>query len=356
MRGQTTAKRYSRFPWTGSRALPGLVWAALFLAGCTPSSERDRGAAEVAERPAAETLPSWNDGASRAAIVDFVRRVTDESDPDFVPEPERVAVFDNDGCLWSERPVYFQLLFAMDRIRALAPDHPEWASEQPFRAVLEGDMDALGDAGEAGLVRLMTASHTGNTTEEFRDIVRTWLDTARHPQLDRPFTELVYLPMLELLDYLRSNGFKTFIVSGGGIEFLRVFAEDVYGIPPEQVVGSSARTAYEVREGVPALVRLPEIDFVNDGPGKPVGINSHIGRRPIMAFGNSDGDFQMLEWTTSGPGPRFGALVHHDDADREWAYDRESHVGHLARGLDEAAARGWILVSMRDDWATIYRP
>jgi hypothetical protein len=299
-------------------------------------------------------LPSWNESASRTAIIDFVARVTDSASPDFVPEPERIATFDNDGCLWSEQPMYFQLLFAVDRVKAMAPEHPEWTTQQPFQAVLEGDMEALAVSGEHGILELVMATHAGMTTDEFDAVVRDWLATATHPTTGRPFTEMVFQPMLELLDYLRANGFKTFIVSGGGIEFMRPWTEAVYGIPPEQVVGSSIKTEYEVRDGVPVLMRLPEIDFIDDKAGKPVGINSHIGRRPIAAFGNSDGDFQMLEWTTAGDGARLGVLIHHTDAEREWAYDRESHIGRLARGLDEAAGRGWVVVDMKQDWNAMY--
>lgn len=299
-------------------------------------------------------LPSWAESASRDAIVDFVARVTDPASPDFVPEAERIATFDNDGTLWSERPVYFQLLFAIDRVKALASEHPEWKDQQPFKAVLEGDMEALAEAGERGLLELVMASHAGMTTVEFEAIVEDWLSTARHPELDRPYTELVFQPMLELLEYLRFNGFKTFIVSGGGTEFMRPWTQAVYGIAPEQVVGSSIKVEYEVRDGEPVLVRLPEIDFIDDKAGKPVGIHKFIGRRPIAAFGNSDGDFQMLEWTTGGEGARLGVLIHHTDAEREWAYDRNSHVGSLSRGLDEAAERGWVVVDMKNDWLTIY--
>ena len=303
-----------------------------------------------------EPLPSWKDTETRRVIVEFVAAVTDPTGRNHLPPAQRIAVFDNDGTLWSEQPAYFQLLFALDRVRALAPGHPEWKTTQPFKAALEGDMAALAAGGEHALLELVMASHAGNTTDEFRSIVREWLATARHPTLGRPYTELVFQPMLELLAYLRANDFKTFIVSGGGIEFLRVFAEDVYGIPPEQVVGSSIRTKYEVRDGRPVLVRLPEIDFIDDKAGKPVGINRHIGRRPILAFGNSDGDFEMLEWTTAGDGPRLGLLLHHDDGQREFAYDRKSAAGRLDRGLDEAARRGWVLVSMKSDWRAVHPP
>ncbi len=301
-----------------------------------------------------DPLPSWNDGAAKARILEFVRAVTVAGTPTFVPPAERIAVFDNDGTLWSEQPAYFQLLFALDRIKALAPKHPEWKTKQPFKAALEGDMKALAASGEHGLLELVMATHAGNTTQEFESIVKDWLATARHPRFKRPYTELVYQPMLELLAYLRSNGFKTFIVSGGGIEFMRPWVEKVYGVPPEQVVGSSIKVKYDVREGKPALVRLPAINFIDDKAGKPVGIHYHIGRRPIAAFGNSDGDFQMLEWTTSGPGARLGLIVHHTDAEREYAYDRKSHIGRLDRGLDEAGQRRWTVVDMKRDWKRIY--
>jgi phosphoglycolate phosphatase-like HAD superfamily hydrolase len=325
-----------------------VVLFSIALVACGPSGTGDQPATMT------DPLPSWNDGESKQAILDFVVRVTDPAGPDFVPEPERIATFDNDGTLWSERPVYFQLLFAIDRIKALAPEHPEWTTQQPFKAVLEDDMEALVAAGKPGLIELVMASHTGMTTGEFEAIVLDWVETAKHPTTGRAYTEMVYQPMLELLEYLRNNGFKTYIVSGGGIEFMRPWVEGGYGIPPEQVIGSSIRTAYEVREGEPVLVRLPEFDFINDKEGKPVGINSHVGRRPIAAFGNSDGDFQMLEWTTAGDGARLGVLVHHTDSEREWAYDRQSHIGRLDRGLDEADVRGWTVVDMARDWKTIY--
>jgi phosphoglycolate phosphatase-like HAD superfamily hydrolase len=302
----------------------------------------------------ADPLPSWNDGTAKQSIIAFVARVTKPGSPDFVPPAERIAVFDNDGTLWAERPIYFQLLFAIDRVKAMAPDHPEWATTQPFQAVLEDDKEALAAAGMHGLIELVMATHAGMTTEEFEQIVTDWLATAKHPTIGRPFTEMVYQPMLEVLDYLRANGFKTSIVSGGGIEFMRPWTEAVYGIPPEQVVGSSIKTVFEVRDGEPVLVRIPEMNFIDDKEGKPVGINSHIGRRPIAAFGNSDGDFQMLEWTTAGDGARMGVLVHHTDGDREWSYDRESHIGRLDRGLDEADTRGWIVIDMKNDWRRIF--
>jgi phosphoglycolate phosphatase-like HAD superfamily hydrolase len=320
----------------------------ILSSGCAPSVDSNPTAKVV------DPLPSWNDGEAKQAIFDFVVRVTDSASPDFVPEPERIAAFDNDGTLWSEQPMYFQLIFAIDRVKVMAPEHPEWQSQQPFKAVLDGDMETLAASGEHGILELVMATHAGMTTGEFEIVVKDWLATATHPTTGRPFTEMVYQPMLELLDYLRANGFKTFIVSGGGIEFMRPWTEAVYGIPPEQVVGSSIKTAYEVGDGVPVIVRLPELNFIDDKQGKPLGINSHIGRRPIAAFGNSDGDFQMLEWTTAGEGARLGMYIHHTDAEREWAYDRESHIGRLDRGLDEADARGWVVVDMKRDWASIY--
>ena len=309
---------------------------------------------QSAQATAIDPLPSWKAGATKDSIVNFVTAVTDETSPDYVPPSERIATFDNDGALWSEKPVYFQLLFAIDRVKALAPQHPEWKTQQPFKAVLENDMDALADSGEKGLLQLVMASHAGMTTKEFSQIVEQWLATAKHPRFKRPYTELVYQPMLELLDYLRANGFKTFIVSGGGIEFMRPWVEAVYGIPPEQVVGSSIKTQFEMRAGVPVLVRLPEINFIDDKAGKPVGINEHIGRRPIAAFGNSDGDLQMLQWTAAGDGRRFMLIVHHTDAEREWAYDRDSHVGRLDKALVEADKHGWTVVDMKQDWKQIY--
>ncbi|MGA8000759.1 MAG: HAD family hydrolase [Pseudolabrys sp.] len=301
-----------------------------------------------------DPLPSWNDGKAKQSILDFVAAVTREGSPDLVPAPQRVATFDNDGTLWVEQPMYTQLAFALDRVKALTPLHPEWANQQPFKAVLDGDMKALAAAGEHGLVELVMASHSGMTTEEFERIVKDWISTARHPRFKRPYTELVYQPMLEVLAYLRANGFKTFIVSGGGIEFMRPWSEQIYGVPPEQVVGSSIKTRFQMRQGIPELFRLPDVNFVDDGVGKPVGINEHIGRRPIAAFGNSDGDLQMLQWTTKTGGRRFGLIVHHTDGEREYAYDRESHVGHLDKALDAAALNDWTVVSMKDDWKRIF--
>jgi hypothetical protein len=301
-----------------------------------------------------DQLPSWNDTGPKAAIVEFVEKVSKEGSPDFVPEPERIAVFDNDGTLWVEHPMYVQLAFALDRVKAEAPNHPEWATTQPFKAVLENDMKALAAGGEKGLVELIMATHAGMTTAQFETIVADWIATARDPRFKKPYTDLVYQPMLELLAYLRANGFKTFIVSGGGIEFMRPWTEKVYGVPPEQVVGSSIKTKFEMKDGAPILFRLPEVNFIDDKAGKPVGIDNHIGRRPIAAFGNSDGDLEMLQWTTLTDGARFGLIVHHTDAEREYAYDRKTEFGHLDKALDAAAINNWTVVDMKNDWKTIF--
>jgi hypothetical protein len=303
---------------------------------------------------AADCLPSWNDTASKNAITGFVEKVTQDGSPDFVPVPERIAVFDNDGTLWAEQPMYFQLFFALDRIKALAPLHPEWKDQEPFASLLKGDVKAALAGGEHSLAQIIMATHAGLTTEQFEKTVTDWITTAKHPTTGKPYTEMIYQPMLELLAYLRANDFKTFIVSGGGIEFMRPWTERVYGIPPEQVVGSSGGLKYQLRDGKAVLVKLPEIAHNDDKQGKPVGIQRHIGRRPIFAAGNSDGDFQMLEWTTAGPGPRFAMLVHHTDADREWAYDRDSHIGKLDQGLDQAVTKGWTITDMKADWKTVY--
>jgi hypothetical protein len=303
---------------------------------------------------AGDPLPSWNEGAAKRSIIDFVNRVTQPGSPDFVAPEQRIATFDNDGTLWSEQPMYFQLFFAIDRVKAMVPMHPEWKDKQPFKAVLEGDFKTVLSGGEHALFELVMATHAGNTTEEFSQAVKDWLATAKHPKTGRPYTDMVYQPMLELLAYLRVNGFKSYIVSGGGIEFMRPWTEGVYGIPPEQVIGSSIKTKFEIRNGQPVLVRLPEVNFIDDKAGKPVGINQHIGRRPIAAFGNSDGDLQMLQWTATGKGARYVLIVHHTDAEREWAYDRKSKIGHLDKALDEALHKGWTLVDMKKDWKVIY--
>jgi len=331
-------------------------WTMLILlaasVGLTSCADRpDDSSTEVA---AAATLPSWNEGAARQTILDFVARVTEPSSPDYVPVPERIAVFDNDGTLWSEQPLYFQLLFALDRVKAMAGEHPEWKDTEPFRAILEDDREALAKFGEHEIVQIVMATHAGLTTDEFTAVVTDWLATATHPRFGVPYTELVYQPMLELLDYLRDNGFKTFIVSGGGIDFMRPFTERVYGIPPEQVVGSTGELEFTLENGVPTLRKTAGISFFDDKDGKPVGIQRFIGRRPILAFGNSDGDLQMLQYTAPGDRVAFGGLIHHDDAEREVAYDRDSHIGRLDVALDEAPQRGWVVVSMKDDWNKVF--
>lgn len=303
----------------------------------------------------ADILPSWNESTARTRIIDFVARVTREGGPDFVRPAQRIAVFDNDGTLWSEQPIYFQLAYILDRVRALAPQHPEWRSQQPFKALLAGNTKAVRATGEKGMLALIGAVNEGTSIEEFEASVLDWLKTARHPRFNRPYTELVFQPMLELLSYLRANGFKTFVVSGGGIDFMRPWMEQVYGIPPEQVVGSSGAARFGLdRSGRPAVIKQGKINFIDDGPGKPVGIQRAIGRRPILAFGNSDGDLQMLQYVAAGTGPRLALYVHHDDAEREYAYDRKSHVGKLDKGLDEAVSKGWPVVSMKRDWKSVF--
>ena len=311
--------------------------------------------ASITTTYAQDQLPSWNDGATKKSITDFIAKVTKEGSADFVPPAERIVTFDNDGTLWCEQPLYFQLLFALERVKALAPQHPEWKTKEPFASLLKGDVKGALAGGEHAFLEIIVVTHAGMTTAEFEKIVADWIATAKHPKFQRPYTECVYQPMVELLAYLRANGFKTFIVSGGGIEFMRPWTEKVYGIPPEQVVGSSIKTKYEMRDGKPVLMRLPEINFVDDKAGKPVGINSHIGRRPIAAFGNSDGDEQMLEWTQAGDGARLMMLVHHDDAVREFAYGAESKIGTFSDALmAEAKKDGWTVISMKDDWKTIF--
>lgn len=319
-----------------------LVLFALFSTLNAPAGAQD------------DPLPSWNDGAAKTAIIRFVTAVTREDSPDYVPTVERIATFDNDGTLWSEKPLYFQFQFALDRLKTLAPQHPEWQDDPIFKAALEDDIPTVLKGGYPGLVKIVGVTHAGMTPEAFSEIVREWLSQAKEPRFDRPYTDLVYQPMLELLTYLRRNDFKTYIVSGGGVEFMRTFADRVYGVPPEQVIGTSIVTRFELIDGKPVLLREPEVFFIDDKAGKPVGINLHIGRRPLAAFGNSDGDYEMLRWTTAGNGPRFGLIVHHTDAQREWAYDRDSPVGRLDRALDEAPQNGWIVVDMKKDWKVIF--
>jgi phosphoglycolate phosphatase-like HAD superfamily hydrolase len=321
-----------------------MIWALVVAAIICPPA-----------RAQTDPLPSWNDGAAKKSITDFVARVTTQGNADFVPQLERIATFDMDGTLISEQPNFFQSVFAFDRVRAMASRHPEWKTEQPFKAVLENDSKALIALGDKGLLQIAEATHSGMSVEEFDKIVLDWVATARHPRFNRPYTDLVYQPMLELLAYLRANGFKTFIVSGSGIDYMRPWAEKVYGVPPEQIVGSSGATQFNVgADGKPVLMKLPKVDFVDDGPGKPAGINRFIGRRPIFSFGNSDGDLQMLQWTTAGSGARFAGIVHHTDAEREWAYDREAHVGKLDKAWDAALTHGWTMVSMKTEWKVIY--
>lgn len=308
----------------------------------------------IAQEAGVDPLFSWNDGSSRQSIVDFVQKVTKEGSPDFVAPEMRIAVFDNDGTLWAEQPMYFQLIFALDRIKAMAADHPEWKQTEPFKSVLANDLKAVMASGKEGLSKIVAASHANMTADEFADSVRDWLKTAKHPRTGKAYNKMVYQPMLELLGYLRAKGFKTFIVSGGGIDFMRVFAEEAYGIPPEQVIGSSIGAKFEMRDGVPTIVKVPEDLFIDDKEGKPVGIHQHIGRRPIFAAGNSDGDLQMLQYATAGTGARLGLIVHHTDAEREWAYDRDSHIGKLDKALDEAPQRGWTVIDMKKDWKTMF--
>jgi phosphoserine phosphatase len=301
-----------------------------------------------------DPLPSWNEGKSKQAIIDFVTNTTVEGNKDFIPVADRIAVFDNDGTLWSEQPYYFQLQFALDRIKEMAPQHLEWKTNPLLTAVVNNDLKTVLGSGEKGLMEIVMTSHTGITTTEFEQIIKEWINRARHPKTNKLYKEMVYQPMLELLDYLRANGFKTYIVSGGGIEFMRPWTEEVYGTPAEQVIGSSIKTKFEIIDGKPVLLRLPEIDFIDDKEGKPIGINKFIGKRPIAAFGNSDGDLQMLQWTAAGDGKRLMVYIHHTDAQREWSYDRDSHIGKLDKGLDEANSKGWTIVDMKNDWKKVY--
>src|SRR6266436_5755382 len=328
-----------------------ILLSSLAMLPVLSASLRSTSAVAQAQR---DPLPSWNEGATKASILDFVARVTTQGGPFFVPAEQRIASFDNDGTLWVEQPMYVQLAFALDRVKAMAPLHPEWKDKQPFKAVLEDDMKTLAESGERGLLELVLVTHAGMTTDEFAKIVSDWLATARHPRFKRPYTELVYQPMLELLAYLRANGFRTFIASGGGIEFMRPWTDRIYGVPPEQVIGSSIKTRFEMRDGTPVLFRLPDINFIDDKAGKPIGINEHIGRCPIAAFGNSDGDLEMLQWTTLSGGVRLGLIVHHTDAEREYAYDRKSPFGHLDKALDAAALNRWTLVDMKKDWKRVF--
>ena len=303
-----------------------------------------------------DPLPSWNHGPTKQSILDFVAAVTKEGGPDYVAPAERVATFDNDGTLWIEQPIYNQFAFAIDRVKAMSNQHPEWKTQEPFASILKGDLKGLAASGEKGMLEIVAATHSGMTTADFNKAVKEWVATAKHPRFKVLYTDLVYQPMIELLDYLRANGFKTYIVSGGGVEFMRAFADKTYGIPPEQVIGSSGVTEYQMWDASPVLIKMPKVLFVDDGPGKPEGIDHLIGRRPIFAFGNSDGDKEMLEWTSAGDGLRFMGIVHHTDAVREYAYDRDSSVGKLDKALDEGVAKGWTIADMKNDWKTIFPP
>lgn len=328
-----------------------LISSSIHLA-CTSPSQKEM--QQTSTGPGSDPLPSWNNGAAKKAIISYVKMVTDTAGENFIPIAERIATFDNDGTLWSEKPIYFQFFFALDRLKTMAANHPEWQHQQPYKAVLDNDMAALMKQGEKGLLQIVMATHAGITTDAFESIVKQWLATAKHPVKGKLYTELVYQPMIELIRYLQANKFKTFIVSGGGIEFMRPWVEEVYGIPREQVVGSSIATVFDDNNGQPVLKRLASVDFIDDKEGKPVGINKFIGRKPVFACGNSDGDLQMLQWTASNKYKNFELYVHHTDSTREWAYDRKSPVGTLDKGLDEATAKGWTIVNMRDEWKVIY--
>jgi len=330
------------------------VLAILFITSGCKNENSESPITSQENQIIADPLVSWNEGSTKSAIIDYVEDVTNSESSNFIPVTDRIATFDNDGNLWSEQPAYFQLFFAMDRIKKLAPEHPEWKTTQPYQSVLEDDMATLMTFGEHGLIEIVMATHAGNTVEEFEQIVKDWLATAKHPRFDRAYNELVYQPMLELLDYLRANDFKTFVVSGGGIEFMRPWVEKVYGIPKDQVVGSSIATEFDYNNGNPVIRRLPKLDFIDDKEGKPLGINKFIGKKPVFASGNSDGDLQMLQYTDSNKYASFQLYLHHTDAEREWAYDRESSIGRLDKGLDEANEKGWTVIDMKNDWKVIY--
>lgn len=318
---------------------------------CTTQQPKTETAVEAV---APDPLPSWNEGTSKQSIIDFVAKTTKEGSPDFVPVADRIACFDNDGTLWSEQPMYFQLAFALDQVKVMAPQHPEWKTKQPFKALLEGDLKTALAGGEKALMEIVMTTHAGMTTEEFEKIVKDWMATAKHPKTGKHYNQMIYQPMVELLDFLRVNGYKTFIVSGGGVDFMRPWVEQAYGIPPDQVVGSSGKVKYDVVDGKPVLNKLPELNFIDDKEGKPVGIHQYIGKRPVFAAGNSDGDYAMLQYTSSGTGSRFGMIVHHTDSVREWAYDRQSHIGKLEKGLDDAPEYHWLIVDMKTDWKKVY--
>jgi len=328
-----------------------LLFVVIMVMGCTKSAQDVSSSTPVTTDP----LPSWNEGTTKSSIIDFVTNTTKEGGKDFIIPSDRIACFDNDGTLWSEQPFYFQLAFAIDRVRVLAPEHPEWKTEQPFKALLEGDMKTVMAGGKQALMQLMAATHAGMTTDEFEQFAKDWISTAKHPKTGLLYKDMVYQPMLELLTYLRANGYKTFIVSGGGVDFMRAWTEEVYGIPKDQVVGSSVIVKYEVRDGKGVLIKLPELNFNDDKEGKPVGIHQYIGKRPVFTAGNSDGDYAMLQYTSTGSGPRFGMIIHHTDSIREVAYDRKSSIGHLEKGLDDAKTYQWVIVNMKDEWKEVYK-
>ncbi|QLE02700.1 haloacid dehalogenase-like hydrolase [Galbibacter sp. BG1] len=338
-----------------AKKLSFLFLMFLLIASCETKKEvPSENVSTPAETVEEDPLPSWNEGSSKEAIMAYVKDISDENSSNFIPVTDRIATFDNDGTLWSEQPIYFQFFFALDRIKKMAENHPEWKNKQPYKAVLENDMPTLMKQGKNGLVEIIMTTHAGMTTDEFETLVNDWISTAKHPEKDKLFTELIYQPMLELLDYLRANNFKVFIVSGGGIEFMRPWTERVYSIPKENVVGSSVQTEYTWNDGKPEIKRLAKIDLIDDKEGKPVGINRYIGKKPVFAAGNSDGDLQMLRWADANSYKTFKLYVHHTDAEREWAYDRDSHIGQFNIGLDEAEEKGWTLVNMKEDWKVIY--
>ncbi len=331
------------------------ILAILLFVACNPNPEKAKENPKVREETVStDPLPSWNDGQSKQSIINFITNSTKEGSADFVPVADRIACFDNDGTLWSEQPLYFQMLFALDQVKAMAPQHPEWKNKQPFKALLEGDMKTALPGGEKSLMQIIAVTHSGMTTDAFEKTVTDWIATATHPKTGKHYNEMIFQPMVELLDYLRANGYKTFIVSGGGVDFMRPWVEKAYGIPPDQVVGSSGQLKYDTLGGKPVLIKLPGINFVDDKEGKPVGIHQFIGKRPVFTAGNSDGDYDMLQYICTSSGPHFGMIVHHTDADREYAYDRESHIGTLIKGLDDASKYGWLIVDMKRDWKKIY--
>lgn len=335
------------------KSISQILFFSFVLIACKQTGKNENNNPKIT---LSDPLPSWNDNANKKAIIDFVTKTTTEGSEDFIPVADRIACFDNDGTLWSEQPMYFQLAFAIDQVKIMAKDHPEWNNKEPFKALLEDDMKKIMNGGEQALLQLVAASHAGMSTEEFDKNVADWIKIAKHPKTSKHYNEMLFQPMIELLHYLQSKDYKKFIVSGGGIDFMRVWAEKIYNIPSYQIIGSSIKTKYEVGEdGIPKLIKLPELNFNDDKEGKPVGIHQHIGKRPVLAFGNSDGDYQMLQWTTTAKDyPRLGLILHHTDSEREWAYDRDSHIGKLDKGLNEATKNGWLLVNMKEDWNKVF--